>query len=241
MRQLPLLDTLRGLYRAVSARTAVGRVMLAGSVMASGALLASGCGPGQPATFHPAGVMATGVASAAASAKSQRRGPEGLEWPPFGRNVHIIMPLWLPTDSSQVPAVITAKNFLLAFLYAEYRGNTDHRWTGYVSGKVLASLKTTLAQPDITSQSFVGTIRFSQMRAFPDPVTRGAVDVSECFDNSRSSNTDLVTGKVLTDSTPPDQHYYRNTDVLAVGKRGHWHVVAVYPTIYYPQAKECRP
>ncbi|HEY5985783.1 MAG TPA: hypothetical protein VIV12_05275 [Streptosporangiaceae bacterium] len=151
------------------------------------------------------------------------------------------MPEWLPADPSQVPAVVAAKNFLLAYLYAEYRGNQDQRWTAYATGEVLNSLKTTLAQPDVTSQSFVGTIRFSQMRAFPDPITPGAIDVSECFDNSRSSNTDLATGKALPDNTPADQHYYRNTDVLAKGKNGRWHVVSVYPTIYYPQAKECRP
>jgi hypothetical protein len=41
------------------------------------------------------------------------------------------------------------------------------------------------------------------------------------------------------DTTPPDQHRYRNTDVLAADRGGHWHVVSVYPVIYYPQAKEC--
>src|SRR5439155_4596195 len=51
---------------------------------------------------------------------------------PFGSNVHILMPAWLPADRGEVPAVITAKNFLLAFLYAEYKGNQDHRWAIYV-------------------------------------------------------------------------------------------------------------
>jgi hypothetical protein len=229
------------LIRTVLIRTVLIRTVLAGTVLAGAGLVATGCGSGQPATFHPAGVIASGASPAPVSAKSQRRGPEGMEWPPFGRNVHIVMPEWLPAYPSQVPAVIAAKNFLLAYLYAEYRGNQDHRWTAYASGKVVASLKATLGQPDVTSQSFAGTIRFSQMRAFPDPVAPSAVDVSECFDNSHSANTDLVTGKVISDNTPPDQHYYRNTDVLAKGKNGRWHVVSVYPTIYYPQAKECKP
>jgi hypothetical protein len=250
MGRLPGRHTLRGLNSAVPAcvpvvgaarlRAVLVRAVLVRAVLASVTLLAAGCGSGEPATFHPAGVIASGAAGAG-SAKSQPRGPEGLEWPPFGRNVHIIMPEWLPTDSSQVPAVIAAKNFLLAYLYAEYRGNQDDRWTAYASGNVLTSLKTTLAQPKVTSQSFVGTIRFSQMRAFADPITPTAIDVSECFDNSHSANTDLATGKTLSDTTPADQHYYRNTNVLAQGKNGRWHVVSVYPTIYYPQAKECKP
>lgn len=226
MGRLPGRHTLRGLSSAV---------------LAGFGLLAAGCGSGQPATFHPSGVIASGGPGSSAFAKSQPRGPEGLEWPPFGRNVHIIMPAWLPADSGQVPAVIAAKNFLLAYLYAEYRGNQDDRWTTYASGNVLASLKATLAQPNVTSQSFIGTIRFSQMRAFADPVNPSAIDVSECFDNSHSSNIDLASGKALSDNIPADQHYYRNTDVLARGKNGRWHVVSVYPTIYYPQAKECKP
>jgi hypothetical protein len=256
MRQMPWLHTLRarGALRGrgglrgrgaipASARFRRGRLgagLLSAAVVSAG-LLVAGCGPGQPATFHPAGVIASGRASAPVSTKSQRRGPEGLEWPPFGNNVHIVMPEWLPPDASQVPAVIAAKDFLLAFLYAEYRGNQDSRWTAYASGKVVKSLKATLAQPGVTGQSFVGTIRFSQMRAFPDPIAPTATDVSECFDNSHSANTDLATGKVIPDNTPPAQHFYRNTDVLAQGRHGNWQVVSVYPTIYYPQARECKP
>ena len=31
--------------------------------------------------------------------------------------------------------MITAKNFLLAFRYAEYMGKQDHRWAIYVTGR----------------------------------------------------------------------------------------------------------
>ena len=136
--------------------------------------------------------------------------------------------------------MITAKNFLLAFLYAEYRGNRDHRWTAYVAGKVKNDLRSNLAQPDVTTESFQGTILFSQMNAFADPAVAGGIDVSECFDNSHSANIGLRDRKVIPDQTPPDQHYYRNTDVLAKDPSGTWHVVSVYPVIYYPQAKECK-
>lgn len=150
------------------------------------------------------------------------------------------MPGWLPADPAEVPAVITAKNFLLAFLYAEYRGNHDHRWTAYVAGSVRRDLSSNLAQPDVTTESFTGTIRFSQMNIFADPSQPGALDVSECFDNSHSANIGLHSGKIIPDHTPPDQHHYRNTDVLARDASGRWHVVSVYPVIYYPQAKECK-
>jgi hypothetical protein len=162
-----------------------------------------------------------------------------VTWPPFGSNVHVVMPAWLPADRGEVPAVITAKNFLLAFLYAEYKGNQDHRWAIYVTGQVSGALASGLSQPDVTTESFTGTIRFSKMRAFPDPSLAGAVDVSECFSNARSANVGLHTGQVIPDTTPPGQHHYRNTDVLAADRGGHWHVVSVYPVIYYPQAKEC--
>ena len=54
------------------------------------------------------------------------------------------MPGWLPADPGEMPAVITAKDFRSAFLYAEYRGNQDDRWTDYASGDVLTGLKSTL-------------------------------------------------------------------------------------------------
>src|SRR5262249_9547150 len=97
-----------------------------------------------------------------------------------------------------------------------------------------------LAAPDVTTQSFRGTIRFSHMRAFRDPSLKGDIDVAECFDNSHSQSTSLTTGKVVPDHTPADQHYYLNTDVLE-RHQGGWHVVSVYPVVYYPRAKECRP
>ena len=78
------------------------------------------------------------------------------------------------------------------------------------------------------------------MRAYPDPATAGAVDVSECFNNSQSDNTDLATGRVIPDRAPADQHYYMNTDVMAKAN-GRWSVISVYPVVYYPRAQECKP
>jgi hypothetical protein len=208
---------------------------------AGAAALVVACGSAPPPTFHPEGAGPAGADGAAGPSSSRlaQTAAQRVTWPPFGSNVHVIMTAWLPTDRSEVPAVITAKNFLLAFLYAEYQGNQDHRWAIYVRGEVSGALTSDLSRPDVTTESFTGIIRFSHMRAFPDPSIPGAVDVSECFSNARSATVGLHTGQVIPDTTPSDQRHYRNTDVLAADRGGHWHVVSVYPVIYYPQAKEC--
>ena len=208
--------------------------------------LLAGCST-PPTTFRPAGVTtpdSTGSPASPAQHTGNRTAGHAatgaLDWPPFGGNVHIFMPGWLPADRGEAPAVVAAKNFLLAFLYAEYRGNQDDRWTRYVSGDVRGALKANLSEPSVTTESFTGAISFSHLRAYPDPTTAGAIDVSECFDNSGSHNTSLATGKIIPDRIPADQHYYRNTDVMA-RRNGRWNVVSVYPVVYYPQAPECKP
>jgi hypothetical protein len=240
----------RGPGGALSIKTSTARNLpvraLLISVLPLGtAVLAGGCGFTHPVVFHPKGVSATApmTSSRPASPRLARLAPfssDSLIWPPFGRDVRITMPAWLPGDPTEVPAVITAKNFLLAFLYAEYTGNTDHRWAAFASPDVAQALGANLAAPDVTTESFTGAIWFSQMNAFADPSVSGAVDVSECFNNARSFNVGLHSRKVITDSTPPDQHYYRNTDVLARNSTGRWQVVSIYPVIYYPQARECK-
>ncbi|MGI8448948.1 MAG: hypothetical protein ACR2MP_17570 [Streptosporangiaceae bacterium] len=212
----------------------------------AGGLLAAGCGAAAPTAFRPAGAgMSAGTGTGGTSRAGNPAGPAHraagpLEWPPFGGNVRVVMSGWLPADPAEVPAVIAAKNFLLAFLYAEYRGNQDDRWTGYASGQVVSALKANLSEPGVTTESFTGTIIFTHMRAFPDPATAGAIDVSECFDNAGSRNTDLATGKSIADRIPASQHYYMNTDAMARAN-GQWRVISVYPVVYYPQAQECKP
>ena len=215
---------------------------LAVALLAAASVLAGGCGPA-PGTFRPAGATAPGAASSAAGrapGTAHRSGPGLLTWPPFGPDVHIVLPGGLPRARSQNRAAITAEDFLLAYLYAEYRGNQDDRWSNYVWGPVRSALESNLAVPSVTTESFNGTIIFSHLSVFPDPTEPGSVDVAECFDNARSANTSLTTGKVVPDHAPANQHYYLNTDVLAP-RNGQWRVISVDPVIYYPQARECRP
>jgi len=246
----PGLATTKLVTTGPATRRPLTAALVTSGLVITGVLLATGCGAGTAAAFRPAGAStgasagpATGAGAAGrtgnlASPAHRAAGP--LNWPPFGGNVHIVMPGWRPADPGEVPAVIAAKDFLLAFLFAEYRGNQDDRWTGYASGQVLSALKANLSEPSVTTESFTGTIIFSHMRAFPDPATAGAIDVSECFDNAGSRNTDLATGKSIADRIPASQHYYMNTDVMAK-TNGQWRVISVYPVVYYPQAQECKP
>lgn len=209
------------------------------TTLAATGLLITACGPAGAAPFRPAGASAAAAARGAAR-PARAPSPDVLAWPPFGPGVHIVMPGLLSAPHAEIPAVIAAQDFLLAYLYAEYRGDQDSRWAGYVSGPVRGALESDLAQPAVSTESFTGTIVFAHLTAFPDPTMPGAVDVSECFDNARSASTSLATGKILPDRIPADRHYYLNTDVLAA-RNGHWRVISVDPVIYYPQARECGP
>jgi hypothetical protein len=223
---------------------------LKGALLTSMGLLSAGvlivaCGSPAPPAFHPAGGKSSGAASAPAPTPSASAGTGGqpLAMPPFGKNAHIVMTSWLPGDASEIPAVTAAKDFVLANLYADYTGGRDHRWRSYVSArKVKAGLAATLAQPGITTESFQGTIRFWHMSAVATRGPKGTVEVTECVDSSRALNTSLASGKVLPHSqqTPKDQNFYLNSDVLAKDSSGQWRVTSIPPTLYYPQAVECK-
>ena len=151
------------------------------------------------------------------------------------------MTSWLPRDGAQAQAVVADKNFELAYLYAEYTSGNDSTWARYVTPDLATELQSSLARPDVTTESFEGTIRFFKMSVIRDPSVPGDFDVSACFDNSKSSNTDKQTGKALPDTTPADEHYIRITDQLGMNSAGEWQVVSNLPAIYYPRAKECKP
>jgi hypothetical protein len=218
---------------------------LKGALLVCTGLLAVACGSAATQTFHPAGgqpASASGTSGPASPAPAAT-GSASLTFPPFGKNVHIDMTSWLPADASEIPAVTTAKDFLLAVLYADYKGGRDHRWLRYVSAQqVRTGLASTLAQPGVTTESFTGTVRFWQMSVLAAAGPKGSVEVTECVDSSHARNTSLATGRVLPGSkqTPADQNFYSNSDVLSKDGTGHWRVISIPPTIYYPQALECK-
>lgn len=163
-----------------------------------------------------------------------------VTWPPFGGNVHINMTSWMPSDHNQRAAVIADKDFQLAYLFSEYRGGQDQRWANYVATAMQPAYRNKLSQPGVTTQSFTGSVRYFLMRAFPDPNTRGAIDVTACEDVAHAPSTDLHSGKVIPGTPSADQSYWRYTDVIGESG-GQWKVVAAYPASYYPRERDCKP
>jgi len=212
----------------------------AGAALLAVALLAATACSAKPtaSTFTPAGGGSSAASGAVPDAASSLG---GYVMPPFGKNVHIDMTSWLPTDTDQAQAVNADKNYELAFLYAEYRGGQDQSWENYVSPVMKTAVQQSLQGTDVTSESFTGTIKYFDMSVIPDPLVKGDLDVSTCFDNAGSSNTDLTTGKVIPDTSSPDSHYVRISDELRKNSTGQWQVVSSLPAVYYPQAKQCKP
>jgi hypothetical protein len=212
----------------------------AGAALLAGALLAAAACSARPAasTFTPAGGGSSAGGSAAPDAASSTG---GYVMPPFGKNVHVEMTSWLPTDTDQAQAVNTDKDYELAFLYAEYRGGQDQSWENYVSPVMKTGVQQSLQATDVTTESFTGTIKYFDMSAIPDPLVKGDLDVSACFDNAGSSNTDITTGKVVPDTSSPGSHYVRISDELRKNSTGQWQVASSLPAVFYPQAKQCKP
>jgi len=153
------------------------------------------------------------------------------------------MTSWVPGDAAEVQAVITDKDYELAYLYAEYRGGQDQSWASYVSPMMQTAVQQSLKASDVTTESFTGTISYFDMDVIQDPLVHGDLDVSSCFDNAGSSNTNLSTGAVLPDTSSPDSHYVRITDELRKDSAGQWQVVSSLPAVYYPDggAAACKP
>jgi len=202
-------------------------------------LLGAACSSAPSAsTFTPLGgssADAGGPASAEAS-----RSP-GYVMPPVGANVRIEMTSWLPADAAQAAAVNTDKSYELAYLYAEYKGGQDESWVNYVNPLMKTAVQQSLQATDVTTESFIGTIKYFDMSVIPDPVIKGDLDVSACFDNADSSNTSLSTGAVIPDTAPKDSHYVRIADELRKNPAGRWQVYSSLPAVAYPEAAQCKP
>lgn len=225
-------------------------MMKAIAYMVAGAsviLAAAGCGGGSSSpsapTFTPSGDATTKVPAGGGSQTpaTPRVAASGYVMPPFGKNVHIEMTSWVPGNRERAAAVNAEKDYQLAFLYSEYKGGNDQSWISYVTPQMQLAVAQELRDPGVTTESFTGTIRYFDMTVFADPAKRGDLDVSSCFDNAKSSNTNLRTGAVLPSTGSADQHYIRITDELRKDSAGQWKVVANLPAVYYPRAKECKP
>ena len=244
----PIPTALPPLARTPAARALVTRVPLrrpaiavAVGVVAAAVLALTACGSPKPPAFTPGGPASGGTSTTTATPMAQPSGPPGVSMPPFGASTHIVMTSWVPQIASLVPAVNADKDFELAYLYAEYTGGQSGDWASYVSAGMGEALRGALAAQSVTTESFKGTITFSQMSVMHDPKITKDVDVSACVDDAQALDTDLKTGKVLPGQSPSDHSYYKYTDELAPLSGGQWQVVGNYAPIYYPQAKECKP
>ena len=225
-------------HRIRTTRRAAARLAAACAVLAcTGLVLLTACSSPPPPAFNPGGPASTAPATPMATSS----GPGSVIMPPFGQKAHVIMTDWMPRDASMARAVLADKDYELAFLYAEYTGGTSQDWTAYVNHTMEIQVRELLAKPDVTTESFKGTIRIFAMKVFRDPTVPADVDVSACFDNAQAVNTNLGTGAVLPGQSPSDDSYYRFTDQLAQSPTGQWQVVSNYPLVHYPRAKECKP
>lgn len=210
-------------------------------------LLLAGCGgSAAPPPFTPGVGGSSGPGGSASPGPSATGGPDPvteagpLTKPPFGGNVQVRYRA-SAADRPALAAALTADgDFELAYLYAQYTGGRDDRWTVYASPKAVSTFRADLAQPSVTRHSFRGRVRYFAIRAYPDPATHGAVDVTGCFDDSGAVTTSLRTGQPDGAAVPANQHYFRYTDIVA-RRGGRWVVIGNYPALYYPQAKECKP
>ena len=215
------------------------RTLTAAGLLAAAALAVTACSSAGPAaTFTPGG---GGPSAPGASASDAAAGSGGYVMPAFGTNVHVDMTSWLPANTAQAQAVNTDKDYELAYLYAEYKGGQDQSWVNYVSSVMQTAVQQSLQAAAVTTESFVGTVKYFDMSVIPDPLVKGDLDVSTCFDNAGLSNTDRTSGKVIPDKSAPDSHYVRIADELRKDSAGQWQVISSLPAIYYPQAAQCKP
>jgi hypothetical protein len=236
----PTTTTARPTTTTARPTATAARTVLVCTALICAVLICSGlaaCSSPPPPAFNPGGPAST----APATPMAQSSGPGSVIMPPFGKKARVIMTGWMPKDARLAQAVLTDKNYELAFLYAEYTGGQAQDWTSYVSPTMEMQVRGVLSKPDVTTESFKGTIRIFAMRVIRDPAVKGDVDVSACFDNAQAVNTSLRTGAVLPGQSPSDTSYYRFTDQLTQTAAGQWRVVGNYPLAYYPRAKECKP
>ena len=231
-------------------RCGVAIVLLTGMsviIVACGTPGSSPAGPARPVPASRPAVVTQASSPgtrrpAASRAAGSRRYP--LIKPPFGRNARVVMTPWLPASASQAQAVTTAKNFLLAVLYATYTGGQDHRWKAYAgSFQVLSVMRLVLASPYVTTESWTGTIRIWHMNAAAGTSGANTISVTECVDSSHVLSTSLRTGKVLPPSRQlsPGHDSYKETEILARNAASHWAVISFPPVVFYPEAAGCRP
>jgi hypothetical protein len=198
-------------------------------------LALAACGTNATGQFHPAG--------SAPAAPTGSPAPTLASFP-LPSSVHINFDTPLPLDPVQAKAVVTDEDFQLAYYYSLYSQGKDQRFAPYIASRtVLFSVQADVAQSAAKQESITGTVRFFNTTVQPTLGARGDLTVSSCGDDTQLLNTSGSTGQVVPDhTTPPDHHYFLQSDTYFPRNGGNWGLVAIALT-YYPQgsAKECKP
>jgi len=209
--------------------------LMAATAVTATALAAAACGTTTAGQFHPAG--------SAPAAPSSSPAPTLASFP-FPSNVHITFETPLPSDPKQAAAVITDEDFQLAYYYGLYSEGKDQRFAPYIGSQtVLLSVQSAMAQNAVAHERISGKLRIFNTTVAPVPGASTNLMVSFCGDNTQLSSTSASTGQVIPDhTTPPDHHYFLQSDSYLPEKGGPWKLVAISVT-FYPNgtAKECKP
>jgi hypothetical protein len=222
--------------------------LAAGALLTAVALLGAGCSSQSTQSFDASGTgpssgsTASGQAEATTTPGSATAtGSAAVTMPSFGANVHIVLGAFPKLGTADGQALVTDLDYQLDFLYADYTGGRSQTWINEVNPTMVQALQSGLAQPDVTTESFTGTIRLFRFSVIKDPVVKGDLDVTGCMDNAGAVNTDLKSGAVLPGQSVTDHNYFRYSNELAPVPGGGWQVVENMPDIYFPLAGGCKP
>jgi hypothetical protein len=196
-------------------------------------LLAAACGSQQPAAFRPAG--------ASLAAPTPQASTPGVPVP-FPGQVSFTFDA-LPADPAQAAVASTDRDFLLSYYYAIYTRGKTKSYASYIDNSgVLRSVRDAVTEHVTAKQGFTGVDRHFDTTVTPTPHYPGEENVNYCVDEAGLQYTDIVTGKVLGNSSTPGELYYLESDTFAKNSHGSWQLVGILTTPYPTgQARECKP
>lgn len=214
----------------------IGAALVCGAVIG---VAACGGSSGAPGTFVPKGSEAPVSQSSADASVAV----PALARFPFPSSVHIEFQTPLPADPQEASVVVTDENFQLAYYYSLYSEGGNQHFASYIASPTVLTAVQAAVAPNFTGHERIrGTLRIFGTTVSGVTGAPSDLAVSFCGDNSQLVSVSARTGQVIPDSTPADQHYFRQTDSYLPDKGGKWGLAAI-STTFYPNgpAKECKP
>lgn len=199
--------------------------------LASGLLVGvTACGGGgTTGTFQPegSGSSATPTATATVSQVS-------VVHFPFPASIHIDFanPQQL-TSSAQSQAVAIYEDYQLAYYYAIYSGNKSYKYLTYLvtrEPQLQAVESSDVAK--YSTQSFTGTLKFSDISVSTTPGTTDGLDVSACVNQQRLFSTSRSTGQIVPGQTSTPKGNVTLDVYSLIKESGNWKIAAIRTTPY---------